>query len=168
MKTTVFLMAVILALPVVASAQANPRGTAEEVIAGQAVSVEYGRPSLKGRDMLAKAPVGTVWRMGADKSTTLTTEADLQFGDVTIPQGAYSLFANRVADDKWELVFNEQVGQWGTEHDASKDLDSVPLDWEKADSNTEMFTIEIAQAGDGGQFKMMWGEHILSAPFTVK
>jgi hypothetical protein len=42
------------------------------------------------------------------------------------------------------------------------------LKWEKADSSTEMFTIEIAKSGGGGQFKMMWGENVLSAPFTVK
>ena len=77
----------------------NPRGTAETSIDGKKVSVEYGRPSLKGRDMLGKAPTGTIWRTGADTSTTFTTEADLDAGGKTIPAGSYSLFTKRV-DDK--------------------------------------------------------------------
>ncbi|MGH9335650.1 MAG: DUF2911 domain-containing protein, partial [Vicinamibacteria bacterium] len=75
----------IMALPPLVLAQ-NARGTAETSLSGKKVSVEYGRPGLKGRDVLSEAPVGTIWRTGADKSTTFTTEADLSVGGKTIPQ----------------------------------------------------------------------------------
>ncbi len=156
------LCVIALAAPVLGQ---NPRSKAETSLAGKKVSVEYGQPKLGGRDVLAEAPVGTVWRTGADASTTFTTEADLMFGSATIPKGSYSLFTKRTGDKTWALVFNKQTGQWGTEHDASKDLASVPLTWEQKDSGPELFTIELAPSGT---LRLLWGKHVLSIPFKAK
>jgi len=152
-----------LVLAALAFAQ-NPRGTAETTISGSKVTVEYGRPSLKGRDLLAEAPVGTVWRTGADQSTTFTAGIDLNVGGVTIPKGAYSLFTKRTGDDTWSLVFNKQTGQWGTEHDAAQDFAEAPLEWAQADSGPEMFTIEL----EPSQLRLAWGKHVLTAPIHAK
>ena len=78
------LIAAVAALSVSTTAHAqSPRGTAEVTIAGKSVTIDYGRPSLRGRDMLGKAPAGTVWRTGADAATMFTTEADLTSGGKT-------------------------------------------------------------------------------------
>lgn len=143
----------------------GPRGMAEASIGGKAVSIDYGRPSLKGRDMLGKAPAGTVWRTGADTSTTFTTAGDLSSGGKTVPAGSYSLFTKRVDDKMWHLIFNKQTGQWGTNHDASQDLVEIPLTWEQSDANVEEFTIELA---DSGEMKMLWGSHVLKLDLAAK
>lgn len=152
-----------VALCSVALAQ-NPRGTAEATVGGSKVTIEYGRPSLKGRDMLSQAPVGTVWRTGADQSTTFTTGVDLTVGGTAIPKGSYSLFTKRTADDAWTLVFNKQTGQWGTEHDLSQDFAQAPLKWERVDSGPEMFTIDLSPT----EIRMTWGKHVLTAPIKAK
>jgi hypothetical protein len=153
-------------------AQGNPRGTAEIIfVGGKGVSVEYGRPSLKGRsvaDLLGQLKAGDFWRLGADKSTTFSTAADLQFADVTVPKGEYSLWAQRGADNSWKLAFNKQHGQWGTRHDASQDLVSVPLEQTKAANSAEMVTISLAKKGAGGVLAIQWGEMKLTANFKVK
>ena len=56
-----------------APAHGNSRGQAKVVLDGKAVTIDYGRPTLQGRDMLAQAAVGQAWRLGADTATTLTT-----------------------------------------------------------------------------------------------
>src|SRR5208282_1848200 len=130
----------------VALAQHNDRGASTLAISGKTVSVEYGRPSLRGRttdELLGKLPAGGFWRMGANASTTFKTEADLAFGDVTVPAGEYSLWMQRQEDNSWKLVFNKQHGQWGTQHDASQDLVSAPLKESKASKSVEMVTITL-------------------------
>jgi hypothetical protein len=168
----VLAMACIVAVAESALAQRNPRGKTEIIfVGGKGVSVEYGRPSLKGRsvaDLLGQLGEGDFWRLGADKSTTFSTAADLQFGGVTVPKGEYSLWAQRGADKAWKLVFNKQHGQWGTQHDASQDLVSVPLMQTKASSSAEMVTITLTGKGTPGAIAIQWGDMTLTANFKVK
>ena len=151
-------LAVVVAGP--AFAQGNPRGEAKATVAGKAVSVEYGRPSLKGRDMLGQAQVGQAWRMGADTATSLKTEADLAFGSVTVPKGEYILTATKVAADQWHLNVLSKT-------DRSKVAD-IPLAPAKADPSAEMFTVDLKGEKDKGEFQMQWGTIALKADFTAK
>jgi len=151
--------------------QRNPRETAKISVGSKTISVEYGRPSLKGRsagDLLQQLKPGDFWRLGADKSTTFSTAADLQFGDVTVPNGEYSLWAEREADNSWKLVFNKQHGQWGTQHDASQDVASVPLKETKASNPAEMVTITLTKEGAGAGITIQWGDMKLTASFKAK
>src|SRR6266568_165560 len=91
-------------LAAIALAQRNSRGTAKLDLNGKTVSVEYGRPSLKGRSVserLNELKPGGVWRLGADKSTTFSAGTDLAFGNVTVPKGEYSLWARRESHSGW-------------------------------------------------------------------
>ena len=150
------------------------RGKAELTVGSAKVSVDYGRPSLHGRtvdSMLAELPNGPTpnfWRLGANQSTTFSTTGDLDFGGTTVPKGEYSLWAHHEADNSWKLVFNTQHGQWGTSHNASKDLVSVPLSESKADTSVDRVTISLQQHGDGGEIKIEWGDLVLSSDFTAK
>jgi hypothetical protein len=163
-------LAIFVAFVLNLAAQGNPRGTSKLTLNGKAISVEYGRPSLKGRtvqQLLESLKPGSVWRLGADKSTTFTTATDLLFGDVKIPKGEYSLFARRDADNSWKLVFNKQHGQWGTEHDPAQDLAAVPLKQTKAPKSEEMVTINLAKEGSGGVILIHWGDMNLTANFKA-
>jgi hypothetical protein len=150
----------------------NSRGTAMIDLAGKPISVEYGRPALKGRsvtDLLGQMKPGDAWRLGADKSTTFQTAAALQFGGVTVPSGEYSLWVVRVGDNSWKLVFNKQHGQWGTQHDAAQDLVSAPLKQGDASDSAETVTIALTKAGNkGGVISIQWGTMKLSADFRLK
>jgi hypothetical protein len=169
--TVALTMVALTVLVGTALAQRNPRGSAKLALQGKEVSVEYGRPALKGRtvqQMLEQLHAGGFWRLGADKSTTFSTATDLAFDGVTVPKGEYSLWASRQADGTWKLVFNKQHGQWGTQHDAAQDLVSAPLKETKASTPEEMVTISLAKAGQGGMIAIQWGDMKLTANFTAK
>jgi len=154
-----------------ALAQGNPRGTSSITINGKTVSVEYGRPSLKGRttdQLLGELKPGAAWRLGADTSTTFKTGIALAFGDTTVPAGEYSIWMEREADNSWKLVFNKQHGQWGTQHDASQDFASVPLKESKAAASVDMVTLTLRKASGGGTLTIQWGTLVAVASFKAK
>jgi hypothetical protein len=141
-------------------AQTNPRGEATATVAGKAVSVEYGRPSLKGRDMLGQAQIGQAWRMGADAATSLKTDADLAFGAVTVPKGEYILTATKVAADTWHLNVLSKA-------DRSK-VAEVPLSVGTLPQSVEVFTVALKGEKEKGEFEMHWGTIALKAAFAGK
>ena len=151
-----------------APAEGN-RGTASAMFGDKTVSINYGRPQLQGRDMLAQAADGMVWRMGMNEATEIKTSADLKFGATVIPAGQYSLWMKKVSGDNWELVFNKKTGIWGHEHPASDDFASVPMQMTAMPATVETFTIEVpAQDATAGAIVAKWSKASLSAAFTVQ
>jgi hypothetical protein len=155
----------IAALVAPTMAQGN-RGKAELQVSGGTITVDYGRPSLKGRDMLSQLQDGMFWRMGMNQSTTFTTPVDLTFGSTKVAKGSYSLWLLKTGSG-FQLVFNSQTGQWGTQHDPSKDVYKVDTKQESIPNSVETFTIDLKSASGGGVFQMEWGETELLAPFTT-
>jgi hypothetical protein len=144
------------------------RGKAEMKAGAGMITVDYGQPALKGRDMLSKLEVGQFWRMGSNQATTLTTPVDLMFGSTKIAKGSYTLFLKRESADAYQLVFNSQTGQWGTERDASKDVAAVPMKKEALASPVEVLTIGLKPAAGGGTFSLSWGTLGCSADFKIQ
>jgi len=160
MMTRIAFAAAALALTASSAlAQANPRGQAKVVLDGKSVAIDYGRPSLQGRDMLAQAAVGQPWRLGADAATTLTTQADLAFGSTVVPKGEYVLSATKVAPDQWQLnVKNKEKAT----------VADIPLASSKLTKAVEMFTIDLTGEKNKGEFSMSWGDSALKASFSAK
>jgi hypothetical protein len=103
------------ALAVATSAQAAtaPRDTATLALNGKRVSIEYGRPALRGRSvdqLLAQLPADRIWRAGIDQVTTLTTETDLMVGGKKVAAGAYTVYLFAPRTGPWSLVLNADHG----------------------------------------------------------
>jgi hypothetical protein len=156
--TSSFAIALALGSAAGETAQMNPRGAAKVTLAGKTVEVDYGRPSLKGRDMLGKAAVGQEWRMGADTATTLKTAAALTFGAAQVPPGEYVLRARKASETDWVLK---------VEKDGAA-VAEVPLESSTLDKSVEVFTIDLAEERGQGVFRMSWGNRSLATRFTAK
>ncbi|HEY7409797.1 MAG TPA: DUF2911 domain-containing protein [Vicinamibacteria bacterium] len=90
-----------------------PRETVSATLGGKKVSVEYGRPSLKGRTLdalLAQLPPDRIWRAGVNQVTTLETEGDIAIGGTRVPKGKYSLYLHLPAEGPASLVLNTDPG----------------------------------------------------------
>ena len=156
------------AAPAQAQKAAPERGDATATVKGKKISINYGRPAMKGRDLLAQAPVGTVWRVGMNQATEITTEADLVVGDKELKAGKYSLWVRRTGDDTWTLAFHPKTGVWGAPALKEGYAAELPLKLEKASDSTEMLTINLAEADDDGEVKIHWGTTLMSGKFGVK
>lgn len=135
------------------------------------VSIDYGQPHARGRDVPAElSKDGTVWRTGANQATTLKTDADLVIGGRDLPKGAYSLYTIR-ENGKYFLIINNNTGQWGTEYDASKDHARVEL---RARTRTEaQESLQIALVPQDAQsargtLTISWGKLELATDWSAK
>jgi hypothetical protein len=168
----IFCFALLPMLSGVGFSQQSPRGLASLTLDGHTISVDYGRPILRGMTVeeAMKRPMEPgdgFWRLGANSSTTFKTSTSLKFGDTTIPAGTYSLYAQRLSEDSWKLVFNKQHGQWGTHHDRSQDFAFIPFHQRKTSTSVKELTIRLEHRGNGGLFLVHWGDLELAAPFTA-
>src|SRR5688572_8772837 len=89
--------AVAISLSAAAAAQPkdrrSPHETVKGAIDGAQITIEYGRPYMKGRQVEGGLiPYDRVWRTGADEATTLTTDKAVKIGNVSVPAGKYTLY----------------------------------------------------------------------------
>jgi len=183
MRTRLAVVAAALALSSAAFAQdAAPRETASASVGGKKVSIEYGRPSLKGRtldSLIAQLPEDRIWRAGVDQVTTLTTEGALTVGSKKVPAGKYSLYVHAPAEGAWSLVLNTDLGipliklwdkapanlanePWphleGYSNILAKEVARAAMKAGTAAPAAEMFTVKLAPAGAGATLTMSWGD----------
>lgn len=157
MKLSIALMGAILlaaALPGFAAAQVkSPHETVSTTVNGGKVTISYGRPSMRGREIMGGlVPYGEVWRTGADEATKLTTEVDLNIGGLQIPKGSYGVFTLPTKEG-WQLIVNKTADQWGAfKYEAKMDLGRVPMKVSKSGQPVEQFTITL----EANLLKMSW------------
>ncbi len=147
----------------------SPHVRTDWSIDGANLSIEYGRPFLKGRSEAEMMPPGREWRTGADAATVLTTDKPLKFGSVSLAPGTYTI--NTVPGAKeWQLVLGrlEKPGQWGIPYKKELEIGRTPMKVGKAAKPAENVTISIDDAaGNGAVLRIEWGTTSASAPFTI-
>jgi len=166
-KTRPFLIAIATAALVFLTTNAGvahgaERGSVKATINGAHITIDYGRPMLRGRDMLGQLKPGQVWRIGADSPTTLESDKDLDFGGTVVPKGKHILLAKLVEPGKWTLVFSSKSV---FEYEASAKIAEVPLTFEEANDSDEMVTLKLTDQGGSGVLEIAWGKMRLTASF---
>src|ERR671910_1483918 len=146
----------------------SPHVRTEWTIDGANISIEYGRPALKGRTPGKDIDPyeGKEWRTGADEQTTLVTNRPLKFGTLAVPAGTYGLHTIPVSGT-WQLIVSKREKGWGIPYPAGQDLGRVPMTMGKAPKADERLTISIEDSAKGGMLHIDWGTTRASVPFTV-
>lgn len=145
-------------------------GGGQRYVDGKWIVVDYGRPLLRGRrdifgtgaDYGKTVSDGSpVWRMGANDTTLLTTQAALTIGGTTLPPGVYNVFAE-LKPGAWTLVLNTQARQpkydpnekvllYGSyNYDAKFDVLRAPMTVRTGDTSVEQLTIGFVNVSDAG------------------
>jgi hypothetical protein len=153
---------------------ASPPATASVSVAGKEITIKYGAPSVRGRQIFGEGGVVSkdktypVWRVGANSATALHTEADLDIKGLAVPKGDYTVFA-LVTTDPWQLIINKQTGQWGLAYSKDQDLGRVPMEMSKPPAPVETLKITLASTGpSAGTLKIEFENVVASVPFEVK
>jgi hypothetical protein len=188
------IVAVVLLLAGGAVAQeerpASPPGTASTQIGEKWIDITYSRPILRGRQGIFGSGAeygktlnaqGPLWRVGANATTRIKTELDLEIGGKRVPAGEYSFFVE-LKEGGWTGILSKQpfmqtfdrakIGEgqtWGAygykpEHDVAR----APMTVEKRDSSVDQLTINFRNVNaDGGEIIVVWDDHIGTLPFKV-
>ena len=155
---------------------------------GKWIEITYSRPILRGRkeifggggDYGKRVNSGApVWRVGANVTTRLKTEATLEIGGKRLEPGEYSLFVN-LDGGPWTLIVstqpyqekydpNEKVKTWGSfNYDPKYDVVRIPMKMVTPLLNLEQFTIEFVNMTDkDGGIAMGWEKTGAFVPFTI-
>jgi Protein of unknown function (DUF2911) len=163
-----FALPLCLAVAACAQQAAPARGAAEATVKNQKLSVSYGRPALKGRDLLAQAKPGMVWRVGMNEATEITTTGDLVVGGKELKAGKYSLWVRKTGDDTWSLAFHPKTGIWGAPAQKEGYAAEMPLKLTKADTTAEELMIHLADKGGDAEIQIHWGTALLTGTIGVK
>jgi len=105
---------VLLLLPVVAPRstwaqfRASPFGTVSQRIDSTIITVEYYRPSVRGRAIFGRlVKWGEVWTPGANWATTLELNREVRIEGQPLPSGKYSVWLIPAQKpDSWTVVLN--------------------------------------------------------------
>lgn len=102
--------------------KASPAEVAEGKFRGAMVTINYGSPSVKGRDIWGGlVPYGKIWRAGANEATTIETSVDLTVEGKNLAAGKYAIFIIPEKDIA-TVIFNKNSAQRGTrDYDEKED-----------------------------------------------
>jgi len=146
----------------------SPHVRSEWTIDGANISIEYGRPYLKGRPESQVMPPGKPWRTGADQATVLTTDKPLKLGTLSLEAGTHTL-NTQPGSPEWQLLVGKlgKPGQWGIPYNASLEVARAPMQAGKTKAPVEQLTISVDDTPAGGLLRVEWGTTSASIPFTV-
>ncbi|MES1216460.1 MAG: DUF2911 domain-containing protein [Bacteroidota bacterium] len=104
----------------------SPAATVMQKIGISTVTVNYSRPSVRGREIWGKqVPYGwnvqnfgngnsAPWRAGANENTTIQFSHDAKVEGHPVPAGEYGLFFVINADNTGELILSKDNRSWGS------------------------------------------------------
>lgn len=134
------------------------------------VTVEYSRPSMKGRTIFAEdglVPFGKVWRTGANAATKLTISTDATIGGKAVKAGSYAVFTKPMADKWTVMLFEHTTSNSGGYGDATPAAE-FSAEVAKTDITIESFMVAVdGLTNSGAQLVMAWENTMAIVPIEV-
>lgn len=139
----------------------SPEAVADFSQGGLAVHVKYCRPARRGRLIFGRTqddalvPYGRVWRTGANEATVITFSENVRVGNTPIRAGTYSLWTIP-GPAHWQVVLNEETGQWGTQYNDGLDVARVEVPIRVQPKTVEKFQIYFENQPRGADMILGW------------
>jgi len=146
----------------------SPGSTVSQTIGISTVTVNYSRPSVKGRDIWGVlVPYGLTeqaanrepapWRAGANENTVITFSHAAKVGGKDVPAGSYGLFFTINDDDTGEVILSKDYRSWGAFHYDSKQDQARATIKVRPHEMTELLTYDfINLTKNSGELVLNW------------
>lgn len=150
--------------------QPSPSATLKQTVGLTDVTVEYSRPSMRGRTIFGGLEAyGEVWRTGANANTTITFSDDVTVDGQALKAGSYALYT-KPGKTSWEVYFYADTNNWGTprEWDASKVAAKTTVKPLSMPVSIETFTITFDDlANNSAVLGLLWEKTYVGVKFEV-
>ncbi len=167
-----FLILLLTLMPVILSAQhehhqaqndttvkaKSPRTSAMAMIGNNHVHIDYGSPSVRGRNIWnGLVGYGHVWATGAHKATWIEFSEDVKISNQLIAKGKYGFFTipNK---NEWTLILNKVWDMHlADDYNSEKDVIRIKVMPIRTKNLTEALQFQVTETGkDQGKIKIDW------------
>jgi hypothetical protein len=137
----------------------SPLQTVKQAFGLSEISLEYSRPSAKGRVIFGDVvPFGKVWRTGANNATKITFGDDVKVEGKEVPAGSYALYTTP-SKDSWEIMLYKDLTLGGNVADYKKENELIrfTVKTKTVNEKKETFTIDIADmTSNSANIELVW------------
>ncbi len=170
-----FVVAIVMGISVSVNAQTlkvpapSPTETLKQNFALSDITIEYSRPSVKGRVVFGDlVPFGKVWRTGANSATKITFGEDLTVEGVAVKAGTYALYSMPGKDSWTFMLYNDlTLGGNVSDYKMENEVARFNVKPNTTADKTETFTIDIADITiNSAMVELRWENTRVS--FSVK
>ena len=147
----------------------SPRVEVTQKIGLATVKLDYGRPSMKGREIFGSLiPYGKVWRTGANSSTKISFDRDVVIKNKTIPKGEYALYS--IPDEKeWTIIIHGNNKLWGAgNYKEENDFARFQFPIQKLTESQKTLSIDFENLNaNGGDLTIAWENTKVVVPIFI-
>ena len=172
-KSILFVFALTLMFSVNAQIETpapSPYTKVEQKVGLTDVTLEYSRPSMKGREIFGNlVPYGKMWRAGANKNTIVTFSNPVTIAGKELKAGSYSVFITP-SENSWDVYFYTDTENWGTPQnwDDSKVAAKATAEVMEIPANVETWTISLDDlTNDSAHLGFMWANTYVPVKIEV-
>ena len=129
------------------------------------IKIIYSRPQLKGRSLDKLAPMGEVWRTGANEAAEITIYRTMKFGGKEIAPGTYTFYLIP-GETEWTAILSTDLNVWGSYfYKQSNDIARVDVPLNRSKESLEAFSIAFKESKEGVHMHLGWGNVRVAVPF---
>jgi hypothetical protein len=124
--------------------QPSPKGMVMQTVGVTDITVNYSRPSMKGRNVFGDVvEMDKLWRTGANSATTIEFSSNVTIEGKKLEKGKYAIFTIPSAKE-WTFIINKNPNQSGTEqYKESEDALRVKVKTSTHSPKIETFSISF-------------------------
>lgn len=155
--------------PPIKQPQSSPRAKVIQTIGIAEVSIDYGRPAVREREILGElVPFDQIWRAGANENTRITFDKPVLIGGKEVSAGTYGLHMIP-GMDSWTIILSKDHESWGSYfYVESKDVVRVPAKVTKTEVPKERLTYGFENlSNNGADIFLHWSNFKVIFPLKV-